>query len=134
MRPFVVLSLLFILAEICMISGCTKKEVPVKETVVQEVKEQPAPTPTQDQAIDAIRRAHPHAIQVCYDSVNDGFMIEYRVLADGEKHDGYLHGWKWLKNEKMYQAANGTWFTSERDDSDYVNISPDVFNLPCKKI
>jgi hypothetical protein len=132
MRPFAILAVLFILAEIVMISGCAKKESPtaIKPVAIQEAKEEPKPT--QAQAIDAIRRSHPHSLQVCFDEVNQGFMIEYSILPDDAKEDQFMHGWKWLKFEPLHLAANGTWFASERAAADYVPIYPDVFNLPCK--
>lgn len=127
MKPTIFASIAIMVA----LSGCQEKDrkqpaPPPKPEVVEEQK------PTQDQAINAIRRSHPHSLQVCFDSVNNGFMIEYSILPDGAPEDGFMHGWKWLKFDKMHPAANGTWFATERAESDYVPIYPDVFNLPCK--
>jgi hypothetical protein len=136
MKPFATISILLALTAYGL-AGCVKKEEPVappKVTptpIAAHVNDDP--NPTESQSIDAIRRSHPHSIQVCYDSVNDGFMIQYSVQADGEPKDEWMHGWWWIKNEKFWQAANGTWFTKQREDSDYSQIYPDVFNLPCKK-
>lgn len=89
--------------------------------------------PTVVQALEAISRSHPHSIQVCYDSVNDGFFIEYSVLPDGTSADGFFHGWQFLKFDKFYKASNDTWFTQERLDTDYIHVFPDPTGLPCKK-
>lgn len=129
MKPLVALLLMFILAETMMIATSSPEVTKqVKESVVKE-----DPRPNQDQAIDALRRSHPHSLQVCYDAINNGFMIQYAARVDDAPDDDNLHGWFWLKNEKLWQAANGTWFTSLRSDSDYAQIYPEPFNLPCKK-
>lgn len=134
MKPLVALILMFILAEVILIAspklpGKSPEVTPAVK--VETVKEDPRPD--QDQAIDAVIRAHPRSLQVCYDSVNNGFMIQYSVLPEGVPADDRMHGWWWIKAEFLWQAANDTWFTKLRDDSDYAQIYPESFNLPCKK-
>lgn len=134
MKPLVALILMFILAEVIMIASpkLPEKSPEVTPAVKAEtVKEDPRPN--HDQAIDAVSRAHPHSLQVCYDTINNGFMIQYPVLPDDAPADNAMHGWWWIKAEHLWQAANGTWFTKLRDDSDYAQIYPEPFNLPCKK-
>ena len=98
-----------------------------------KAEEKPVEKPTVAEALEAIRRAHPNSLQSCYDSEHDAFFIEYAIQQRGSEPDGLMHGWQYLKSDKMYKSANGTWFTQDRSNDDYILIFPDVTALPCKK-
>jgi hypothetical protein len=134
MKRYTAIGIVVILAmAVAGLSGCVKKEKQAVEQASQETKTPEAEKPTVIEALEAIRRAHPHSLQACYDKDQDAFFIEYAPLPDGAPADQFYHGWQYLKADKLFKSANGTWFTQERTSADYVLIYPDATSLPCKK-
>ena len=119
---------LLIILSIAALVGCGKKEDP-KPAVVEA-----APTPSVDQAVDAILRSHPNSNQVCFDSKLHGFFLDYGpLLPAGSADDGKFHGWYWIDTPNFFLSANGKWFTQDLANDKYAQVYPDTTGLPCRQ-
>ena len=118
---------LIILALVALV-GCGKKE--------EQVTSVPQPLSiTYEQAADAILRAHPKSLQVCYDSKTSGFLLDYGPPYEDASlaRNDSSRGWYWLKTPDLFLMANGTYFMQDLTPDKYVVVYPDVTNLPCKQ-
>jgi len=120
---------LIILALAAALIGCGKKE----ESAAPKVVEQPT-MPTVDQALDAVLRGHPNALQACYDGKLNGFFIDYGPpLSAGSSEDNKSHGWYLFSNVNYYQSENNSWFIADQPAKDYNQVYPVTDGLTCKQ-
>lgn len=120
---------LLVILSIAALVGCGKKEEPP----ISKVAAQPT-TPTVDQALDAVLRAHPNALQACYDSKLNGFFLDYGpLLPAGVADDNKFHGWWIFQNVNYYQSENNSWFIADQPAKDYTQVYPVIDGLSCKQ-
>lgn len=79
--------------------------------------------PTAHQAITAIMRVSPKALQVCYDDGVKGYLAQFDI-------DGTAQ-WRYTQHRKMWKSENGTWMTTTINDSEWAHVGPDVTGLTC---
>ena len=119
---------LLVVLSIATLIGCGKKEEPAVVAVPVET------TPSISEAIDAVVRSHPNALQVCYDSKQNGFFLDYGpLLPAGAAEDNKFHGWWILRNVNYFQSANNSWFVADQPVTDYTQVYPVIDGLPCKQ-
>lgn len=100
-----------------MVSGKHPKQI--KTYIEDEI-------PTVDQAISAIMRVSPKALQVCYDEGVTGYLLQFEV-------DGTTQ-WRYTKHREMWKSENGTWMTTVINDTEWAVVGPDVTGLTCNTI
>ena len=118
--------LLAVLA-ILALAGCGKIEQP--NNIVKPVAIQ---APSVSEATRAVLRAHPNALQACYDNKLNGFFLDYGpLLKRSQPVDNYFHGWRLLLQVEYYESANGFWFITDQPLGSYLQAYPVVAGLPC---
>lgn len=93
------------------LSGSPKKEV--------------EPSPTAEEALKALRRVSPHALQICYDSGLGGGGYLFQFEEEG------VQKWWFVALRPMWRSENGTWLTKTIGDSEWVQVGADVTGLKC---
>jgi hypothetical protein len=87
-------------------------------------------SPTVEQALDTVARAHPRSKKICYETKHDAYFIYY---VEPPKEEGDLNGWYYIDKIGFYPSSNGTYFIQEQAIDKYIKTYPDVTNLPCKE-
>lgn len=115
------------MAAILGLSACGKRSEPAPDTVVDAIA-----GPTTEEGLSAMLRSHPHALNICYDSVIDGYFLHYKEAVAGAEPDDDFHGWYLLQNMRFYKLSNRSWFTTEQPESRYIRVYPDTSGLQCR--
>jgi hypothetical protein len=82
-----------------------------------------APQPTTDEALKALRRVSPNALQICFDGGVGGYLFQF-------EEEGQLKWW-FVNIRPMWKSQNGTWLTKTIADNEWVQVGADVTGLTC---
>ena len=114
-----VTAIVFFISAICLIlviASFTQKE---SKQDVKSITTQP----TVDEALAALRRVSPNALQICYDSGVGGYLFQF-------EEQGTLKWW-FINYRQMWKSQNGTWLTNIITDNEWVQVGADVTGLIC---
>ena len=111
------------LAVTLMSAGAVAILWPSKQEVAKTATAPETPKITEDEALVALRRVSANALQICVDSVLEGYLFQF-------EQDGEIKWW-FTKYRSFWRSQNGTWLTTPIAANEWVQVGADTTGLKC---